>query len=47
MDEKIRGFEEAKEEISKNLKKGKIRDSYNNFYTDLRNNSKVDIFLKE
>jgi peptidyl-prolyl cis-trans isomerase C len=47
MDEKIIGFEGAKEEISKTLKKGEIRDSYNKFYTDLRNNAKVDIFVKE
>jgi peptidyl-prolyl cis-trans isomerase C len=47
MDEKIIEFEGAKEEISKTLKKGEIRDSYNKFYTDLRNNAKVDIFLKE
>jgi peptidyl-prolyl cis-trans isomerase C len=46
-DERIIGFEEAKEEISKTLKKEKIADSYNGFYTDLRNNAKVDIFLNE
>lgn len=46
-DEKTIGFEEIKEEISRSLKREKIADSYNKFYTDLRDKAKVDIFIKE
>jgi peptidyl-prolyl cis-trans isomerase C len=46
-DEKTIGFEEAKEEINKSLKREKIADSYKKFYADLRDKAKVDIFLKE
>src|SRR4030042_351634 len=46
-DEKTIGFEEAKEEISRSLKREKIAESYNKFYADLRDKANVDIFLKE
>ena len=46
-DEKTIGFEEARQEINKTLKKEKIADSYNKFYADLRDKAKVDIFLNE
>ena len=45
-DEKTIGFEEAKEEISRSLKREKIAESYNKFYADLRDKANVDIFLK-
>ena len=46
-DEKTIGFEEAKEEISRSLKREKIAESYKKFYADLRDKANVDIFLKE
>lgn len=46
-DEKTIGFDEARQEISKVIKKEKIADSYNEFYTDVRDKAEVDIFLNE
>jgi hypothetical protein len=41
------GFEEAKEDIRKTIGKEKIADSYNNFYTEVRDKAKVDIYIEQ
>jgi len=45
-DEKTIGLEEAKENIRRTIGREKIADSYTKFYTEVKANANVDIFLK-
>jgi len=45
-DEKTIGLDEAKENIRRTIGRGKIADSYTKFYTEVKANANVDIFLK-